>query len=394
MGDLSVCVRLNGEVVEDRTLRIDRLVHIGEAPSAAVSFPGADLTVVRTGRRLMVRGRDLEEGDTLDLNLGAVDVRIEHTMRASTPPEWHSVFDRRFLAVVALVTAVGTWFDAAGGWADRNPLGLAVGDQVSTADHTGGEASVQRTSLVSAATTVRAGPGADADDVADGPRHLPDDRTSGTAWYAWYRRAVPEDPQVLDAYARLEQNPSDATAHRVVARAAYGDDEYDAAVWHYRWLANHGAAERETLLRLARVEQRRGRHAAEVGLYARILQDDPLDADALAGTAVALARLGRLDEAARQVDSLQAVAPMSPITDLTVATIAALQGQDRDALDALDRAIASRGQLSDEMQVELRRELALDPAYSDLRKDKRMRALLHRHLGAAAPTPMRDGGPG
>ncbi|RME27758.1 MAG: hypothetical protein D6798_03840 [Deltaproteobacteria bacterium] len=394
MGDLSVCVRLNGVVVEDRTLRVDRLVHIGESPSAVVSFPGADLAVVRTGRRLMVRGRDLEEGDTLFLKLGAVDVRLEHTMRASTPPAWHEAVDRRFLVVVALVTGIGTWCDAAGSWADRNPLGLAVREESAPVEPLGGEASFQRTSLVATGEAVPPAGGDVVEDVADGPRHIPDDPNSGTAWYAWYRRAVPEDPLVLDAYARLEHDPTDVAAHQVVARAAYGDDEFDAAVWHYRWLVHHGVRDRDTLLRLARAEQRRGRHATEVSLYEQVLAEDPTDVDALAGLTVALARLGRLDEAVRKLDSLQAAAPMSPVTELTVATIAALQGQDRDALDALDRAIASRGQLSDEMQVELRRELALDPAFSGLRKDKRMRALLHRHLGAAAPTPMRTKGPG
>lgn len=388
VGDLSVTVRLNGEVVEDRALRVERMVRIGEADDAEVSFPGADLTVVRAGRRLLVRGRALQEGDTLDLSLGPVEVCIEHTLRGSIPSELASVFDRRFLVVVALVTAAGTWLDAASSWIERNPLHLALQARAHDTSIVQGEASVQRTTL-GPGTPAEAGLPTPSADVADGPRHLPDDDVSGTGWYAWYRRAVPEDAQVLDAYARLQLNPLDAAAHRVVARAAYSDDEYDAAVWHYRWLVGHSPEDRDALLRLARSERRRGRHASEIELYERILEVDPTSVDALGGLAVALARLGRLDEAWNRVDELQAVAPMAPVTDLTVATLAALRGEDREALDALDRAIASRGQFSDEMQLELRRDLALDPVFADLRKGKRLRALLHRHMGAAAPIPTR-----
>ncbi len=390
MGDLSVTVKLNGEVVEDRTLRLDRLVRIGESEDAVVSFPGADLRVVRAGRRLMVRGRDLEEGDTLELSLGAVEVVLEHTMRSSTPAEWRGVFDSRFLVVVALVTAAGGWLDAAASWAERNPLNLDLSQHsAQQVEPVRGEATLQRTTLTPATPAGADGLPEEEVDVADGPRHLPDDEVSGTAWYEWYRRAVPDDSQVLDAYARLQENPLDASAHRVVAQAAYDDDEFDAAVWHYRWLTAHYPHDIGALLRLARVEQRRGRHASEASLFEQVLELDPGNADALGGLAVALARLGRLDEAWNRVDELQAVAPMSPVTDLTVATLAALQGKEREALEALDRAVAERGQLSEELQIELRRDLAIDPAFADLRKDKRLRAVLHRHLGAAAPTPTR-----
>lgn len=392
MGDLSVTVRLNGEVVEDRALRVDRVVRIGEAEGAAVAFPGADLAVVRAGRRLLVRGRALAEGDTLELSLGPVDVVVEHSLRGSTPSELHSALDRRFLVVVALVTAAGTWLDAASGWVERNPLQLALHETGHEPALVQGEASVQRTTLGPSPAGADGALEVASADVADGPRHVPDDDASGTGWYAWFRRVVPEDAQVLDAYARLQLNPLDAAAHRIVARAAYGEDEYDVAVWHYRWLAAHSPEDRDVLLRLARAERRRGRHAAEVDLYQQVLAQDPANVDALGGLAVALARLGRLDEAWNRVDALQAVAPMAPVTDLTVATLAALRGEDREALDALDRAIGARAQLSEEAQIELRRDLAVDPVFADLRKGKRLRALLHRHMGAAAPTPTRRAG--
>ena len=340
MGDSSVSIRLHGEVVEDAVLRVGGTVRIGEADAAQVAFPGADLVVVRAGERLLVRGRALEEGDSLELSLGAVDVTVEHTLRGRTPPEWHSSFDARFLAVVLLVTAIGTWLDAADNWWDHDPLSLAPSGHATTQAVAQDEASVQRSTLPS--HTDMPALAADADeDQAQGPRHLPDDLLSGTGWNAWYRRAVPVDDQYLDAYDRLRTNPMDAGAHRIVAQAAYDNDDFDVAAWHYRWLANQYPDDRGILLRLARAERRRGRHNVEIDLYRHVLAQDAQNTEAMGGLAVALARVGRLDEAYQLEDELQATAPMAPSTDLTIALVAALQGHDCEALDALDRAIGA-----------------------------------------------------
>ena len=61
---------MHGFLVEDRVLKVDRLVRIGESDQALVSFPGADIAVVRMGRWLSVRGRKLEEGDEVAIFLG------------------------------------------------------------------------------------------------------------------------------------------------------------------------------------------------------------------------------------------------------------------------------------------------------------------------------------
>lgn len=120
MGDLAVTVRYHGQVVEDRVLKVRRLVRLGEAFGAAVSFPGADLTVVRGDRALLVRGRSLQEGDEMRLELGTVDVRLAHTVSERLPQDLEAHFDLRFLLCALLLAALGAWLDAAEAWTSRH----------------------------------------------------------------------------------------------------------------------------------------------------------------------------------------------------------------------------------------------------------------------------------
>lgn len=381
---------MHGTLVEDRVLPVDRVVRIGESGRAAVSFPGADIAVVRMGRWLSVRGRKLEEGDEVSIFLGPVEVEVAHTLRASLPSEWAGMFDERFLAAALLLMAVGTWSSALNHWLDSLPeTSPKVVRQVQQA------LSVRSASAGAQAATLPSppegelAPEAEPALLPDGPRHRADDATTGVGWWAWYQNEVPADDQEDEALDRLLMNPDDAAARRVLARSAYDRDDYDAATWHYRWLLDRYPEDRDVRLRLARAERRRGYHAEEAALYRSLLEEDPANLDALSGLAVALVRLGRLDEAVVLQDKLQAAAPVSPLTELTIARIEAQLGHAHAALEALDRAIAEREQLSHEAQVELRRDLALDPAFAALRADRRMLSVVHRHLGAAGPRPAR-----
>lgn len=393
MGDLSVVVRLNGDVVEDRVVEVERLVRIGEAQGAVIPFPGADIAVVRMGDRLAVRGRTLEEGEELSLFLGPVEVHIEHTVRARLPPEWAGLWDRRFLAAALLVVAAGTWIDAAEAWLDRQPADaiVAVAQVRDLVRAVGGEPPGGS----SRAVAMPAAPAPEPETappatLADGPRHEDDDRLTGMGWAAWYRQLVPDDDdQLFEAQDRFALDPEDPWARRVLARSAYDHDDADQSSWHYAWLAERYPDDSAIRLRLARAQQRRGHHRAEIEHYGAILDRDPVHAEARAGMAVALARMNRLDEAAVALDQLQYVAPDAPTTELTVAQLAALAGQDRRALEALERAFSTRSALSDEGQLELRRTLALDPVFASLRRDPRLRSLIYRHLGAAGVRPMR-----
>mgnify|MGYP000931652888 CR=1 FL=1 len=394
MGDLSVQVRMGGSVVEDRVVRVGRTARIGEHARSLVHFPGADILVVRAGRDLLVRGRRLEQGDCLQLTLGPLEVSIEHTLKGHLQSELSGHFDARFLAVVLTASAMGAWLDSIDTWIERDPLALSLRagrQELVTPDFlsTRGEASVQRPTIGQVEHEDPLLPPQDEFDLAQGPRHLPDDAESGTGWHAWYRSAVPRGDTLGDGMDRLRLNPSDANGHRMIAQAAYDGEDFELAAWHLRWLVANHPGERNDILRLARVEKRRGRHAREIDLYRVVLNDHPNSTEALEGLAVAMARLGRLDEARSMLDELETAAPDALGTELSRAMIAAIQGRDKESLEALDRVIGGRGQLSSERQLELRRDLALDPVFADLRKDKRFRALLHRHLGAAAPMPVR-----
>ncbi len=111
MGDLAVSVSLHGAPVADSVLKVRHIVRIGESPSAAVAFPGADIAVVRVGPDLAVRGRRLAEGQSIGVSLGPVRVWLEHTQRASVPHPWRDHLDLRFLATALLVTVSGLWLE-------------------------------------------------------------------------------------------------------------------------------------------------------------------------------------------------------------------------------------------------------------------------------------------
>jgi Flp pilus assembly protein TadD len=391
MGDLAVRVCLGEYVVEDRLLRFRGAVHIGDGPEARVAFPGADITVLRLKGRYRLRGRTLEEGESLRITLGPVDVWVCHTPRARGLVREQAWIDRRFVAVAALVIAVGAWTDAAEGWIVHQPDAQTShgGDVLRSLVEQVRQPTPQQRVAGVRAHPAPSGRVRHVQRIADGPRHIPDDMASRTAFYRWYRSAVPDDPLARKAASRLTADELDRVARRTLANAAYNADRFKAAAWHYQVLTWGKETDGGAFLGLARAQRRRGHHASEIQVYRRMLltwRDHP---GALSGLATALGRMGRFDEAAATLEQLETVAPDDPYTDMSSATLAALQARHVDALESLDRAFSARAQLAPDLQIELRRDLALDPAFASLRSDKRLRGLLRRHLGAAAPRTVR-----
>ena len=93
VGDLAVTVRLNGVLVEDQVIPVHSVVRIGESADALVHFPGADVAVVRLGKRLAMRGRSLEEGEEMEISLGATHVHIRHTNKFRPPSALQATID-------------------------------------------------------------------------------------------------------------------------------------------------------------------------------------------------------------------------------------------------------------------------------------------------------------
>lgn len=395
VGDLSVIVRLHGAVVENRVLAVSRAVRLGESPSADVPFPGADLTVRRHGDRLAIRGRTLGEGDDLTIRLGKVEVQLEHTLRSPVPHEWAGQFDGRFLMVLVLVAVSATWLDAFDWWAAAHfpqTREHGVVEQLAQRLWTGtiGPTGDPRQAAAVPHPDPRTLPEVVVGPSADGPVHRSDDHSSGTGWYSWYRSAVPRDVEQLDAAVALHlQDPFDADARSLLGQAAYGADRFDEAARQYAFIVKHHPDDPSARMRLAQAEMRRGNHSREIAHYERILRSRPHDVAARAALAVALTRLERLDEAAGPLEELRLEHTDAPLTALAEAKVAALAGRDTDALDHLDEVMYARTTLSEAWQLEVRRDIALDPAFARLRNDVRLRSVINRHLGAAGPRPVR-----
>lgn len=403
MGDLAVSVSLHGAPVADNVLRVRHIVRIGEAPSAAVSFPGADIAVVRVGPDLAVRGRRLAEGQGIGVSLGPVRVWLEHTQRARLPHAWREHIDLRFLATALLITVSGLWFETldaavrsrgADGFLSQQVAQLqlkGIVPQLTEQDPSG--ASSGRTAAVS--STGDGDTLAQARALREGPEASSDDVRSGVEYHSWYRSVVPDDAaNSTSARERLARSPSDQGAHDILARSAYAADRFELAAAHFRWLVDrdacgHGGSERELLWRLARTERRLGRHTSEAGIYLRMLDNDPGDPWALGGQATVMARMGRFDEADLLLSQAWSSDPGLAYLGVYSAVVAAEQGLDKRAAELLEQVVGQREQLAPEYQVELRRDIALEPAFASLRSSDRLRLMLARYLGAAAPRPRR-----
>jgi tetratricopeptide (TPR) repeat protein len=400
MGDLAVSVSLEGTPVADAVLPVRHIVRIGEAANSAVAFPGADIAVVRIGRDLAVRGRRLAEGQGIGVSLGPVRVWMEHTKRARFRRPWREHLDLRFLAVALLVTVAGLWFESfeaafearsEHGFVARqighSPLRALLPARAGPLDH----GSPDRRTAGLSATGDQPAQEPVGGLLREGPEAVNDDHRSGVGFYAWYRSAVLDDvaPSVL-ARERIARDPTDERAHDILARSAYEADRFELAAAHFRWLDERGDrglanVERELLWRLARTERRLGRHAAEARSYERILALQPDEPWALGGQATVMARLGRFDEAASLLNQASSIAPGHAYLDVYAAVVAAEQGLDSRAVELLEGVLAQRDGLAPEYQVELRRDIALDPAFSGLRSAGELRVMLARQLGAAAP---------
>jgi hypothetical protein len=79
---LQVSVQLRGEIIEDTVVHVADGLRLGEHPRAAVAFPGLDLVLQRDEDAVLVRGRRLVDGESLELGVDDVVVTLRPVTEA------------------------------------------------------------------------------------------------------------------------------------------------------------------------------------------------------------------------------------------------------------------------------------------------------------------------
>ncbi len=384
MADLHVTVRFNDYIVEDRVLPVKDVVRIGESADARVHFPGASVAVCRVGESLDIRGRRLAEGQKTGFSLGLVHVDLEHLAPLEVARMGPLAIDARFLLVALAVTTGGMWVDTLSTIAEDPPEGrvaawVDAAEAVVPFDHRGDDAfraGVQPNGeLAHLPKVVIRGEGREATN---------DDRQTGYQYYRWYRLEVPSTLRAELARLRIEEGRTEDYA--LIARGAYDNDNWREALVHYQALADAEPDDVRWLYGVAQCQKRLGLHRMELESYERILERQPDHRDSIGNGAVALARLGDYEASAEWLLRMhRAPGQDAPYLNVYSGLIASIEGRESDAIRQLELAVSGRSAMTDGERVELRRDLAMDPALHSLRKDRALRSMLWRHYGAAAP---------
>ncbi len=383
---IQVTVWLHGQVVEERVLSVKERLWLGDHPLSPVACPTPPILLHQDGGDLLVRGRRLFSGQRTWVRRGPVTLSVERLAVEQRERRRGEGFDLRFLLVFLAVSAGSLWIDAVDQWVDHGQGGVLVEKMVDirsrlhtapsspTAQPPRRTAAVQPNELLAPLDSLaEADPG-----HWKGRRAQSDDHATGWGWYPWYREQVPVIAEALRAPDQLVHRPDDPELRAHVVQAAYASEQYEDALFQYRWLVVQAPGDVRWLTGMAFTEKRLGMHRLELAAYDRILAIDPDHMQAMGNRAVALARLGRLAEAQGALTALRVRYPQHAMSLLMESMVFAIQGMEVDALGALEEALGLQGSISQAHKVELARELALDPAFARLRGDARCVALVDR----------------
>jgi tetratricopeptide (TPR) repeat protein len=386
VGRVHVTVTLYDEVVEDLLVSVGDGVWLGDHPKSQDCIPAPPLFVYTKNGAILAGGRRLYPGQTASVARGPVGMRLQ-----CAPPRrrrsWNwSSFDLGFLLMLIGVSVAGMWVDMLDGMLDSGQGGDILGafaDLRSDLDssHAGvNRGDAQRTAAVR--------PQAEEDTLPEllpgnwaGRRAQPDDHLTGWGWYGWYRDSVPVIAEALHAREKLVGQPDDQELRGHVGRAAYASEQYEEALFQFRWLVVQAPSDARWLEGMALAEKRLGMHNLELAAYKQVLATNPGHMGALGSSAVALARLGRLSAAWTALERLRTLYPTHASPLMYEAMVFAIEGRENYALAALGEGLAGYGSLSKSLRVEIRRDIALDPSFSRLRADERLVALVERLLG-------------
>jgi len=365
---------LHGQVIEERVVAIRDPIRIGEHPDAVVGFPGADILISCVDGDICWRGRRLREGDRATLEVGNLLVEVEHLwperIRYSRP---FGGVDFAFGLLLLGVMVTGLWVDTFNRVNQVNTRGNYLAEIGEYREEFSRNrvwlAEPVRSSAVQATETEATTQAP----IWDGPQSGSDDYRTGFSYYSWYRNAI-DVPAV--SVRDIRQGGLSVVDHASLAESAYAADNYVAALAHYHWLVEKIPEEPRWLEGIAEVQNRLGMHRLALENWEALLDIEPHNIVALSKRPVTLARLGRLDAAGDALGDLHEAHPSHPYSDQATALVKAIQGLELEALAALWSVMEEFGALPIKMRSEIRRDIALDPAFAILRADPRLRQLL------------------
>jgi len=129
---------------------------------------------------------------------------------------------------------------------------------------------------------------------------------------------------------------------------------------------------------LALTYKRTGDYEMEEALYRKALALSPQDPLVLNNLAVNLAHQGRTQDALEIMELVEQYQPDDPYADLHRSKIYALMGKRERAYANLRRALEGSRGLDTFHHIEFRQDLRLDPAFDDMRTERRFARLLRK----------------
>ena len=132
---------------------------------------------------------------------------------------------------------------------------------------------------------------------------------------------------------------------------------------------------------LALIYKRKADYLKEEELYRVSLMMEPNESNTYNNLAVCLAHQGRYDEALQIMQRLEAELPDDPYADMHRAKIYAAMGKKELSYKYLRQSLQEMRKLDTLHNIEYQQDIRVDPAFEQMRKEERFRAMLTRYYG-------------
>ena len=207
-------------------------------------------------------------------------------------------------------------------------------------------------------------------------------------WYDATDKAIEEleiEVMLKASRDKLKIDPNDPQALSILSYYQYLAEDFSGAERTYERYIGLYPEESAGYNNKALIYKRRGEYDKEEGLYRQALALTPSDVTALNNLAVCLAHKGRYDEALAIMDELETLDAGNPYADLHRSKIHAANGEEERAFEYLEKALQGMERLDTLHHIEFRQDIRVDPAFANLRKTARFRAILWRYYGSDSP---------